>query len=82
MMSLSKPNSETSVVSRSTIILTEKQLAERWGKSVSSLQNDRLAGKGVPHLKLGGSVRYLLTDVEAYELSARRMSTSRVGDQP
>lgn len=48
-------------------LLTESELAERWSRSARTLRNDRSARRGVPYVKLGGSVRYRLADVEAYE---------------
>ncbi len=43
-------------------------LAERWGVSRGHLQNLRAQGKGPAYVKLfGGSCRYRLTDVEAFE---------------
>ena len=49
------------------VLLTPRQLAERWGISTKTLANLRCAGGGPPFLKLRGAVRYRLADVEAYE---------------
>lgn len=35
-------------------------------KSVQTLRNDRHLRKGVPYVKMGRSVRYLISDIEAY----------------
>jgi hypothetical protein len=56
--------------------LNEKQLAERWGVSVRTLQAARVKGSGVPFIRIGRAVRYRLEDVLAYEEDQRRTSTS------
>lgn len=57
-------------------LLTETQLAERWQISPKTLQNSRVAGTGVPFLKLGHAVRYRLNDILAHERRQTRRSTS------
>ena len=57
--------------------LNEKQLAERWGVSVRTLQAARVKGSGVPFVRIGRSVRYRLEDVLDYEQARLRTSTSR-----
>lgn len=54
--------------------LTEKQVAEILCQSVQTLRNHRFLGKGVPYVKIGRSVRYLVEDVEHY-LQAHRIKT-------
>jgi hypothetical protein len=48
------------------------QLAARWDCSVGWLANQRSAGLGPAFFKIGSNVRYLLSDIEAYE-EARRV---------
>lgn len=60
-------------------LLTEEQLAARWALSVKTLQAARLKGSLVDFVKIGRSVRYRLTDVEAYENAQLRRSTSDPG---
>ena len=63
--------------SRSTLPrLNEKQLAERWGVSVRTLQAARIKGSGAPFIRIGRSVRYRLEDVLAYEKARLRHNTS------
>lgn len=62
-------------------LLTEEQLAARWALSVKTLQAARLKGTLVDFVKIGRSVRYRLSDVEAYELGQVRHSTSDPGDR-
>lgn len=56
--------------------LNERQLAERWGVSVRTLQAARVKGSGVPFVRIGRSVRYRLEDVLAYEQARLRTNTS------
>ena len=48
-------------------ILTEKELAMRWGKSVRTLQRWRAAGVGPAYMQIGGSARYRVDQVLAFE---------------
>lgn len=50
----------------SPVYLTELQVAEMTGVSVSTLQNHRHYCKGLPYIKFGKSVRYDKADVIAY----------------
>ena len=43
--------------------LTETEVAEMTGISISKLRQDRYRSKGIPYSKVGCSVRYLLSDV-------------------
>ena len=56
---------------RSEILLTANDLARRWQVNMGSLANDRSARRGVPYVKIGGVVRYRLSDVEIFEASCR-----------
>ena len=53
--------------------LTQKHLADRWGCSQRTLQRWRTTSEGPAFLRLGGSVRYQLADVIAFE-NCNRMS--------
>jgi hypothetical protein len=55
-----------------TLLMRERTLATRWGKSIRTLQRWRASGYGPPHILLGSSVRYRLGDVLAFETSMRR----------
>lgn len=61
------------------VFLTKRQLADRHQRSVKTLQNLRVAGGGIPYLKIGRSVRYRLSDVIAWEDRNMRRSTSDEG---
>jgi len=47
-------------------ILNEHEAAKAVGKSVQTLRNDRHLRRGCPYVKLGRSVRYLLSDIQNY----------------
>jgi hypothetical protein len=46
--------------------LNEKQVAETTGRALSTLRNERAAGRGIPYIKVGRSIRYSLADVVRY----------------
>ncbi len=48
-------------------LLNQSQLAFRWGVSEATLERDRSMRKGCRYLKIGGLIRYRLSDIEAYE---------------
>lgn len=56
--------------------LTDQQLAHRWRISPKTLRNARVKGGPLPFVRIGRLVRYRLSDVESYEASRTRMSTS------
>ncbi|MEX2519631.1 MAG: helix-turn-helix domain-containing protein [Paracoccaceae bacterium] len=53
------------------LFLREHELARRWRKSTRSLQRWRVDGTGPAFVRIGGSIRYRLDDVLAYESAAR-----------
>lgn len=53
-------------------LMLERTLASRWGKSIRTLQRWRTDGHGPPFLRIGGSVRYRLSDVLDYEARMQR----------
>jgi hypothetical protein len=52
------------------VMLTSRQLADRWGMSVGHLANLRCQAKGPAFRRFGGAVRYALADVIAFEQEA------------
>lgn len=53
-----------------SMMLTTKQLAERWQQHPGHLARLRMEGKGPPYIKAEGKTArclYRLSDVEAYE---------------
>lgn len=49
------------------LLLPEWELADRWHKSLRTLQRWRAAGYGPPHIRIGSSVLYRFPDVLAFE---------------
>ncbi len=47
--------------------LTQNDLANRWNKSVHTIERYRCDGIGPAYLKIGGKVMYRLIDIEAFE---------------
>jgi len=45
---------------------TTKELSEMLGISAGKLATERMKGKGIPFVKIGGAVRYRKKDVESY----------------
>lgn len=57
--------------------MNQRQLANRWGLSEACLERWRSEGIGPQFLKLHGRVMYREKDVEDYEASCLRQSTSQ-----
>ena len=55
--------------------LNQAELAARWRISPRTLERWRWLHKGVAFIKVGGSVRYRLTDVESFEAKQLRQAT-------
>jgi hypothetical protein len=51
--------------------INEYDAAKIVGKAVQSLRNDRHLCKGLPYIKMGKSVRYLIADINEYLLAHR-----------
>lgn len=47
-------------------LVTPKQLAERFGTTTSRLAQDRYMGRGPRFVKLGRTIRYTETDIQAW----------------
>ena len=48
--------------------LSTKDLAERWGKTTGNIYDMRKKKTGPRYVRIGGSIRYNIADVEQYEL--------------
>lgn len=62
-------------------VLTENELANRWGMSPKTLQRWRTEGRGPHFLKLSKRVTYPLDVVVEYERNAMQMATSQYADR-
>jgi len=54
--------------------LTQAELAARWRISPRTLERWRWLARGVAFVKVGGSVRYRLKDVESFEAKQLRQA--------
>ncbi len=54
--------------------ITEKEVSKITGRALSTLRNERFLRKGIPYIKIGKSVRYLLDDVINF-MESRRIET-------
>lgn len=59
-----------------TKLLKPEEAAEFLGRSPSTLAKTRMTGTGPRFVKLGGSVRYDIRDLEAFIAQSTRRSTS------
>jgi predicted DNA-binding transcriptional regulator AlpA len=57
-------------------VLSETELAQRWGISPKTLQRWRTEGRGPKYLKLSKRVTYPLESITEYERRALHISTS------
>jgi len=48
-------------------LMRERALAQRWNKSLRTLQRWRSEGYGPPYIRIGGTVHYRVGDVLAFE---------------
>lgn len=55
------------IITPESIYITERQLAERWNISYFTVQRWRFDGRGLPHIRIGKSIRYPLSVVENFE---------------
>jgi predicted DNA-binding transcriptional regulator AlpA len=61
-------------------LLDEAEVSKVIGRSVPTLQKDRVQGSGPPYIKFGRQVRYRPSDVQAWLDERIRQSTSDQGD--
>jgi hypothetical protein len=62
-------------------LLSDRDVARITGRARSTLQKDRVAGTGIPHVKIGRLIRYRPVDVAAYlDALPSRRSTSEPAD--
>lgn len=73
-----KTTVQDSTLSNTTKALTETQLAERWAISRKTLQAWRLRGDGPRFVRIGTAIRYMLSDITAYEAANTHNSTASV----
>jgi hypothetical protein len=54
---------ETQQAIFSAYVLTDSDLAARWGKTINAVRSMRFRKKSPPYIKIQGSVRYRLEDI-------------------
>lgn len=52
-------------------VVDEKEAAQVMKRSIQTLRNDRHLRRGCPYLKVGRSVRYLLSDIHEFLMNRR-----------
>lgn len=62
-------------------LLNEKEAALFLGCSIHKLQKDRRKGSLIPYIKIGRSVKYRLSNLDAYLQQQTFTSTSDYGGQ-
>jgi predicted DNA-binding transcriptional regulator AlpA len=64
-------------------LLSDREVERITGRARSTLQKDRVAGRGIPFVRLGRLVRYRESDVERHNANLRTYrSTSEPIEQP
>jgi transposase-like protein len=61
--------------------ISQNELARRWQVSESTLERWRSQRTGPMFLRLGGQVRYRITDDEDFETRALGMATGQISDK-
>lgn len=68
---------KTSLLPPPDKLLSEKEVARIINMSASFLQHERQRGGGIPFIKIGNSVRYRKSEIDAYIASKTRLNTSK-----
>ena len=61
-------------------LLTDREVSVLLGRARSTLQKDRVAGRGIPFVRIGAQIRYRPSDVRAAQRVFR--STSEADTSP
>lgn len=64
---MSKPHCPTAMEHPSTAMLSQQELALRWGRSLAAIGWCSAIGLGPRYVKLGGRLCYPVAEVQAYE---------------
>lgn len=71
MLNTKKPTPKPTALHPPIQMLTETQVAQMLSVGLQTLRNQRTTGKGIPYVKLGRCVRYMLSDIEAYVYASK-----------
>jgi len=47
-------------------LIDDRELSRRIGRARSTLQKDRVAGRGIPYVRVGTLIRYRESDIATY----------------
>lgn len=64
---MGKNNQPLTEATEQSVLISERELALRWGCTSRTLQRWRAEAYGPHFLRLGGSIRYRLADIIEYE---------------
>jgi predicted DNA-binding transcriptional regulator AlpA len=62
-------------------LLSDRDVEKITGRAQSTLQKDRVAGKGIPFVRMGRLVRYRQSDVNAYVASLATYRSTSEADE-
>jgi predicted DNA-binding transcriptional regulator AlpA len=62
-------------------LFSDREVEKITGRARSTLQKDRVAGTGIPFIRLGRLVRYRQSDVEAFLDALRTYHSTSEGNQ-
>jgi predicted DNA-binding transcriptional regulator AlpA len=62
-------------------LLSDRDVEKITGRAQSTLQKDRVAGKGIPFVRMGRLVRYRQSDVSAYVASLATYRSTSEADE-
>jgi predicted DNA-binding transcriptional regulator AlpA len=62
-------------------LLSDRDVGKITGRAQSTLQKDRVAGKGIPFVRIGRLVRYRQSDVNAYLASLATYRSTSEADE-
>jgi len=62
-------NAHPTMETRTPRMLSQQELAQRWGRSVSAIGLSSAVGLGPRYVKADGALRYPLEEVQKYERS-------------
>lgn len=68
---MSRSNRKARFATQEHLLLRERELADRWHKSLRTLQRWRAAGHAPPHIRIGSSILYRFPDVLAFEAARK-----------
>lgn len=62
------------------LLITPREVSHLIGRAEQSLANDRCSRRGLPYVKIGRSIRYMISDVLSYAAARRIDPEARQAD--